>query len=161
MKRVALTLLFSFLFALTSGPAGVRAHCEIPCGIYDDGMRIEEMKEHIRTIEKSINLIQELGKSADINYNQLVRWINNKDLHADKLQEIVYTYFMNQRIKPVASAEKEKYQKYIRELTLLHEIAVNAMKAKQTTDLDLIDVLDKKVEANFKSYLGDTNHHHH
>jgi nickel superoxide dismutase len=28
------------------------AHCEIPCGIYDDEMRINMVLEHIATIEK-------------------------------------------------------------------------------------------------------------
>ena len=30
-------------------------HCQIPCGIYDDLMRIHQMEEHVLTIEKSIN----------------------------------------------------------------------------------------------------------
>ena len=42
------------------------AHCEIPCGIYDDEMRFGMMAEHITTIEKSIKQIIELetGKIA-------------------------------------------------------------------------------------------------
>jgi nickel superoxide dismutase len=28
--------------------------CEIPCGIYDDEMRINMIAEHITTIEKSV-----------------------------------------------------------------------------------------------------------
>ena len=33
------------------------AHCEIPCGIYDDHMRIHMIEEHITTIEKSMQQI--------------------------------------------------------------------------------------------------------
>ena len=33
----------------------VYGHCQIPCGIFDDETRIELMKEHVVTIEKSIN----------------------------------------------------------------------------------------------------------
>ncbi|MDY6953871.1 MAG: superoxide dismutase [Ni], partial [Thermodesulfobacteriota bacterium] len=33
------------------------AHCEIPCGIYDDQMRIDMIAEHITTIEKSMKQI--------------------------------------------------------------------------------------------------------
>ena len=157
-KLMFITTLFAVL--LTPSVTTVSAHCEIPCGIYDDAMRIDLMEEHIQTIEKSINLIQELSKSADINYNQLVRWINNKDVHANALQDIVYTYFMNQRIKPADRTDKEKYDKYIKELTLLHEIAIHAMKTKQTADLDLIETLRKKVKAFRKSYLGEHGHHH-
>ena len=41
------------------------SHCEIPCGIYDDGMRIKMLREHIATIEKSIKTIQTLEKEKD------------------------------------------------------------------------------------------------
>ena len=52
------------------------------------------MKEHVVTIEKSIN---ELNKNP--NDNQKVRWILNKENHANELSEIVTYYFMAQRIK--------------------------------------------------------------
>ena len=49
--------------------------------------------------------------------NQLVRWVDNKEIHADELSEIVTYYFMTQRIKPPAAdaddAAKAKYQKEI------------------------------------------------
>ncbi|PLX11209.1 MAG: superoxide dismutase, partial [Marinilabiliales bacterium] len=38
------------------------AHCEIPCGIYEDTIRIELIKEHIITIEKSMKMIHELSQ---------------------------------------------------------------------------------------------------
>mgnify|MGYP000709377960 CR=1 FL=1 len=60
------------------------AHCQIPCGIYDDFLRIVSMEEDIATIQKSINSIQKLGDSVKSiqNQNQLVRWVNNKESHA-------------------------------------------------------------------------------
>ncbi|MEA2105654.1 MAG: superoxide dismutase [Ni], partial [Bacteroidota bacterium] len=92
------------------------AHCEIPCGIYEDTLRIELIKEHITTIEKSMNMIIELSKEENPNYNQIVRWVVNKDEHAQKLQDIVSQYFMYQRIKPVSPENKEMYEKYIERL---------------------------------------------
>ncbi len=103
------------------------AHCEIPCGIYDDQMRISMILEHVATIEKSMNQIMEIEK-GDHKANQLVRWVTNKEQHADELQHIVSQYFMTQRIKPDA----ENYEKKV---TLLHQMLVAAMKCKQTTDL--------------------------
>jgi nickel superoxide dismutase len=110
------------------------AHCEIPCGIYDDHMRIHMIEEHITTIEKSMNQITELSGQTPVNYNQLVRWVTNKEHHADELQHIVTQYFMTQRIKP----EQKDYEK---KLSVLHKMLLAAMKCKQTTDLAHINTL--------------------
>ena len=61
----------------------VSAHCQIPCGIYDDVLRVVSMEEDIATIQKSINNIQELADSKNTaqNQNQLIRWVNNKESH--------------------------------------------------------------------------------
>ncbi|MBW1997689.1 MAG: superoxide dismutase [Deltaproteobacteria bacterium] len=110
------------------------AHCEIPCGIYDDEARINMIAENITTIEKSMKEIIRLQKQSPLNYNQLVRWIMNKEQHADGLQEIVSQYFLTQRIKIGA-------EKYAEKLSLLHKMLVYAMKAKQTTDLGNVKTL--------------------
>ena len=132
------------------------AHCEIPCGIYDDQMRIEMIREDILTVEKSMKQIQELSAQGEKNYNQLVRWITNKEAHADKIQEVVYQYFMSQRIKPVDETDKLMYEKYVKELTLLHKILVHAMKAKQEVDLGIIAALRDLVDAFETSYFQTT-----
>ena len=36
------------------------SHCQVPCGIYGDKVRIVMLKEHLTTIEKSMNQINEL-----------------------------------------------------------------------------------------------------
>lgn len=133
---VFLALLFVGLNYQTS-----YAHCEIPCGIYADSVRITLIKEHISTIEKSMVQIEEISKSSTPNYNQLVRWVNNKDEHAKKIQEIVSQYFLHQRIKIVEESQKEAYAKYQTHLALLHKMSVYAMKSKQTTDLAYIEKL--------------------
>lgn len=117
------------------------AHCEIPCGIYADSVRITLIKEHISTIEKSMIQIEEISKSSTPNYNQLVRWVNNKEEHAKKIQEIVSQYFLHQRIKIVEPSQKEAYEKYQKQLMLLHQMSVYSMKCKQTTDLAFIEKL--------------------
>jgi len=110
------------------------AHCEIPCGIYDDETRIKMILEHISTIEKSINEILNIEKKEHHNSNQLIRWIMNKEHHADELQEIVTQYFMTQRIK----IDSKDYDK---KLAILHQILIYSMKCKQTTDLSNIEKL--------------------
>ena len=141
MKNLCrLTVLFLGLILFTSTTA--LAHCEIPCGIYDDEMRIKLIAEHVTTIEKSMAQIQELEKATPHNSNQLIRWVTNKEDHANQLQEIVTQYFMTQRIKPDA----EKYQE---KLVLLHKMLLASMKAKQTTDMQYIAEL-RQLLADFE-----------
>jgi len=136
------------------------AHCEVPCGIYDDSVRVALMYEHITTIEKAMNSINQISEESNPNYNQLVRWIMNKESHAEKLQEIVSQYFLHQRIKVADPADQDAYNLYVKHLTLLHEMLVNAMKAKQTTDLSFIEKLRETVHAFEHSYFGNHEHSH-
>lgn len=130
-----------------------KAHCEIPCGIYADSVRISLIKEHITTVEKSMNQISELSTSSNPNYNQLVRWVANKEEHAKKIQEIVSQYFLHQRIKIVEENQKEAYAKYQKHLELLHKMLVYAMKSKQTTDLEVIEKMRSTVADFEEAYF--------
>ncbi|MBN2327241.1 MAG: superoxide dismutase [Candidatus Omnitrophica bacterium] len=129
------------------------SHCQIPCGIYDDEMRFTMLNEHIDTIAKSMNQINELSAGEpEQNVNQLVRWVQNKENHADAFTEIVTQYFLSQRIKPADASDKNAYQKYTNHLVLLHNMMVHAMKAKQTTDLQHVDALRKLVKDFHNAY---------
>ncbi|MBN1912132.1 MAG: hypothetical protein JW818_20600 [Pirellulales bacterium] len=145
-------LLFAILAMGTNSIA--RAHCQIPCGIYDDPARFATMREHVTTIEKSMKEITTLSEASKPNLNQVVRWVNNKETHADKLSEIVTYYFMAQRIKPADPADAAAQAKYVRELTLLHKMLLEAMKAKQTTDLEHCAALRTLISQFESSYLG-------
>lgn len=146
MKKSTHILTSIILFAALSFSAiQSKAHCEIPCGIYGDSLRISLIYEDIETIEKSMNQINELSEQADVNYNQLVRWVTNKEEHAQKIQDIVSQYFLHQRIKPTSPDNAEAYKKYQQQLEALHHILVFAMKAKQGTDLSVVETLKEKV----------------
>ncbi len=67
---------------------------------------------------------------------------------------------MTQRIKPVDPTDKEKYDKYMKEITLLHELLIYSMKAKQSTNQDVIYSLTEKTELFEKSYFSDKEHDH-
>ena len=69
------------------------SHCQVPCGIYDDEARFNMIAEHITTVEKSIKLIVSLSAQEKPNMNQVVRWVNNKEKHADEISHIVTYYF--------------------------------------------------------------------
>jgi len=122
------------LFILIGTLVPVFAHCQVPCGIYDDAMRIKMISEHITTIEKAMNQIETLSSQQPVNYNQIVRWVVNKEKHAEELSDIVTYYFMAQRVSPPDREEGEGNSRYLKQLTLLHRILVTTMKAKQTVD---------------------------
>jgi nickel superoxide dismutase len=158
-KRISGLILFSIMIIFSSA-SFLYAHCEIPCGIYHDNLRIELLREHIQTIEKSMNQAVELSKADAVNYNQLVRWIHNKDEHANKIQEIVTQYFMTQRIKPAAATDDAVNTEYLSKLTLLHEMLVYAMKCKQTTDPENAQKLTELVDKFYNAYFGEADKKH-
>lgn len=163
MKRRGLT--FTLLAAVMLVPASVWAHCEIPCGIYGDQMRIEQIAEDITTVEKSMKQIKELGQADEPNWNQLVRWVHNKEVHANKIQRVVSEYFLHQRVKPADPSDAAAYKEYTDQLVLLHQIAVHAMKAKQTTDLEHVAQLRSLLKKFQNAYFGPEEqahlHEHH
>ncbi|HMQ10591.1 MAG TPA: superoxide dismutase [Ni] [Oligoflexia bacterium] len=149
MKKL-LTVLF-FISAIYMSFSSAQAHCQVPCGIYDDHARIHLMQEHAMTIEKARKMITELQaeKQANkTNYNQIVRWIMTKEQHASEIQKIVNEYFLIQRIKmDWPDAKRNKF------LNQLHKISVYAMQCKQSLDQASYSELNKAINAFEKSYI--------
>ena len=154
-KRITkkLALLASFAVAAVFGSLAY-SHCQVPCGIYDDDARFDAIAENIITIEKSMKEIESLSAELKPNMNQVVRWVNNKEHHADELSETVTYYFMAQRIKLPAEGDMKAQSDYVKRLTLLHQMLVYSMKAKQTTDLSNVDKLRHLLEDFKKAYSG-------
>ncbi len=134
--------------------AGAAAHCQIPCGIYDDELRADLIAEHIGTIDKSMDKIVELSAADQSDFNQIARWVANKDQHADELVHIVTYYFMGQRLEPADLQDPAKKDRYLEQLTVLHEMMFHAMKAKQTTDHQHVDRLRGLLTRFEVSYFG-------
>jgi nickel superoxide dismutase len=122
------------------------SHCQVPCGIYGDQTRFTILREHITTIEKSMKQVNTLSKDATDNINQLVRWINNKDHHADEFTNIVTYYFLAQRVKIQKEGNKQEFTDYQNKVTVLHQMMVYSMKCKQTTDLKNVEKLKSLVD---------------
>ena len=146
-------------FLCVLGTPVVWAHCEVPCGIYNDDMRMAMIAEDITTIEKGMSEIAKLSKEGAKDYNQIVRWVTNKETHAKRIQETVTQYFMFQRVKPVDAKNAAEHIKYLRKLKLLHQMAVRAMKAKQTTDPQHTKALRTLLD-EFHSVYHDHHHAH-
>lgn len=144
-----------FVLVMTCFSFKVWSHCEIPCGIYDDEARFAGLAEDINTIEKSMNEIINLSKDPKVNINQVIRWVKNKEVHADKINDVVTKYFMKQRVKPTPKNNKSEYRDYTNKLALLHQIMVHSMKAKQTTNLEHVKEMTKLLNGFHKAYHPD------
>ena len=151
MKKSLFLVIFLTLIIL-SRPI-VYSHCEVPCGIYNDEMRFTMIAEHIQTIEKAMRQIVQLSKDSPKNMNQTVRWIMNKEKHAEDIQQIISQYFLTQRVKTPESEDKPATARYVKNLTICHQILVYAMKTKQTTDLKSVEMLKSAVEQFKKNYF--------
>ncbi len=123
--------IFLFLTILSSNK--ILAHCQIPCGIYDDAIRIIQIREDFQTIEKGMLKISVLSNNlSPLALNQLNRWVIEKEKHASNIQNIIANYFLTQRIK-------ETNPKYIEQTTTLQKLLVLVMKCKQTVEIDNVE----------------------
>ncbi len=141
-------LSFGLLLAVLLIPSSLAsAHCEVPCGIYDDPARFQSMLEDSETIAKGIQALQDLaGTPNPQNINQMGRWITTKEDHATKIQHTIAQYFLTQRIKPEA-------KNYVDQLKTAHAVMVAAMKCKQSADPATVDTLLKAIN-DFRQAYG-------
>jgi nickel superoxide dismutase len=149
-KRMKQSVLFAALVVCVMGGWSMKAqaHCQIPCGIYDDHNRIHMMKEDIKTIAKAVRQIAALSKKSDAqSKNQLVRWVVNKEKHAERIIRIVSDYFLTQKIKAVSSKNKKAYNAYLVKLARHHAVMRAAMKTKQTVSAKAVKALTAAVDA--------------
>jgi hypothetical protein len=128
------------------------AHCQVPCGIYDDDARFTLLAEHITTIEKAMNQINSLVEDGLGNGNQSVRWVVNKEEHAQAFAEILSYYFLAQRIK--APDDDSLRDAYLKNLELIHRLTVVSMKCKQATDLALVEQMRGILDEFRVAYQG-------
>ena len=150
MTHTIHTTSFAFIIIsavfLFGAPLAALAHCQIPCGIYDDHARVQAMLEDAATIKKSVRLIRELASKKDPqSHNQQVRWVMNKEKHAQNIIATISDYFLTQRVKP-------KQSDYLERLVKHHTVIVAAMKAKQHAEAAYVDQLQQSLEALLPYY---------
>ena len=148
------------LVLLLSVSGSLYGHCQVPCGIYDDAVRIVQIEEDIATIRKAMSMIKGLsGKSDAQSINQMIRWVNTKESHADKIQETVSSYFLAQRIKPKKKGAAGR-QKYVNQTLLLQQLIVAAMKCKQNVDQSRCEAASDLVVEFSVSYFDEHGMEH-
>ena len=144
-KRYLGAVLAALLISL---PASVQAHCQIPCGIYDDNARVVSMLEDVATIQKAVAQIANLaGKTDAQSQNQIVRWVVNKEQHAQRIIATISDYFLTQRVKASQADYAERLRKH-------HAVIVAAMRAKQNAGAKMVAELKTAVQALEPYYPG-------
>ncbi|MBT4035415.1 MAG: superoxide dismutase [Deltaproteobacteria bacterium] len=149
MSKTSRSVLFTITVLLSAGfilPQSAQAHCQIPCGIYDDYARLLSMLEDTATIEKSVNMMIELTGKMDVqSQNQMVRWVMNKEDHAQRVIDTISDYYLTQRVKPSQKDYGERLKHH-------HAVILAAMKAKQNADLATVKKLKKSIDLLAKYY---------
>jgi nickel superoxide dismutase len=135
--RIVSTLVLTAALTL---PGLASAHCQIPCGIYDDRARVDSMLEDAATVAKATRELAKLeGKTDAQSVNQSVRWVMNKEKHAQRVIATIADYFLTQRVQP-------GQEDYAERLARHHAVIVAAMKAKQSASPAAADALRKAIE---------------
>lgn len=148
-----IAFLFIFCAASIQSSQKLQAHCQIPCGIYDDHARIESMLEDAATVKKATTMLSKLaGKEDSQSINQAARWVFNKESHAQNIIATISDYFLTQRVKPGQDNYSERLKKH-------HAVIVAAMKAKQNADGNYADALLESIEA-LEKYYPEPDHTH-
>lgn len=128
------------------------AHCQVPCGIYDDAARIAQLREDAATIDKAIKSIVDLSGTSDAQaFNQAARWVSTKEVHASHVITVVAEYFLTQKVKPVAPGASG-YEAYLVNLADHHAVMAAAMKTKQNADPKYVAALRKAIDALAQHY---------
>jgi nickel superoxide dismutase len=138
--QTRLFYIFSLLLgALWQQP--LSAHCQVPCGIYGDHARVQALLEDVETVLKACRSMEELSGKSDVqSRQQFVRWVNNKESHAQKIIETISDYFLTQRVKPTQAD-------YDVRLKAHHKVILCAMKAKQSASVERSEDLHDAVQA--------------
>jgi nickel superoxide dismutase len=154
--------------ALVWIPTTANAHCQVPCGIYDEDARIQAMREDATTIGKAVSKIESiidrqgrclkskctLKERAKLQ-NQLPRWVATKESHASRVIKTVSEYFLTQKIKPVP-AKDPGYSTYLQKLADHHAVMVAAMKTKQNADQPTVKSLMTAIVTMAKHWTEDS-----
>lgn len=148
------SLLFLAALAIFSAPQSASAHCQIPCGIYDDERAFAQMKQDTATIARSLR-----GLSESKTVHDSARWTMNKEEHAQNIQDAAQSYFLAQRVK-VAAKKSKGYEDYVTSTTGLHQIIVAAMKTKQSDDPARVEALESAISAYEAHYWSMHGHDH-
>jgi len=121
--------------------AGLSAHCQMPCGIYDDQMIYDQVDQFYLTAYKAVKALENNKFETDEDKNQFIRWVMTKERLCNETAVLLTTYFLQQKIMPIDdNADLVKS---------LHKLLFQLVVIKQNVDIKLVKEFGKEWE-NFK-----------
>ena len=136
------------LFLSVNATQEAEAHCQVPCGVYDDGARIARLLEDAETIKRACTFVNTFaeGEATPVGINQVARWVQTKEDHASHIISVVSEYFLTQKVKTKAKGSAE-YAAYLDSLAKHHAVMVAAMKTKQQVSSSAVHDLEHAIAA--------------
>jgi nickel superoxide dismutase len=138
-------MLYHFLDKLdeTFGLDEARAHCDIPCGIYDPHLAQVAALTVIRMVDLMEDLVKGEIKETMTFHNSLTRYILIKEEHAELCKREIRVIFGD-------FIKKEHVEKYPELPTLFHKIMQAGSKARQSASpeagLELLALVNRFAE---------------
>lgn len=140
----------ALVITTTSSMRTTDCHCQVPCGIFNDPIRVALVQEHAATIKKAMIQLNMLAEKpapsgeqfTSQDFNQAARWVATKEQAATEIMTIVSEYMLAQRVKKASFASEAEYHKA---LALHHALLQSAMKTKQTVDLGAVAALEHAI----------------
>ncbi len=133
------------LIALCCSFSPLSSHCQMPCGIYHDGMVFDQIDQFVETMIKGVTVLQDSEFKTVQDRNEFTRWVMNKERMCNECGELLLTYFLQQKIKP---NEPDTAQK----LESCHKLIFTLVQIKQTVDLKAVSAFDSEWE-KFKLFF--------
>ena len=136
---VAKNLFFGLISCVLMYTGSLRAHCQMPCGIYHDDIVFDEIDQYIETMYKGISVLNNSKFGDAKERNEFVRWVIEKEKASDVIADLITRYFLQQKIKP---GEPETAKR----VTAAHLLLFTLVGIKQNTALSFIEDFAKEWE---------------
>lgn len=125
--------------ALAFYGADLSAHCQMPCGIYHDGMVYDQIDQFVETVYKGITVLNDSKFSTVKERNEFVRWVGEKEKGCCDAADLITVYFLQQKIKP---GEDDT----VKRLVSAHKLLFLLVAIKQNVDLQYVKEFNEEWE---------------
>jgi nickel superoxide dismutase len=147
-----LTVLIAITFSSFNG--NLNAHCQMPCGIYNDQMIYDQVDQYFETMAKAVHYLKNHNSNNLQDKNQFVRWILTKEKESDEVARTLTTFFLQQKVSPSDEPETTALVKS------LHKLLFLLVQIKQTIDLEIVHEFGKEWD-HFKQLFHPEMECHH
>lgn len=123
----------------TFGRLDLSAHCQLPCGIYHDDMIYDLIDQYAETMYKGITVMNQSKLDSVHDFNELTRWVIEKEKESNETAQLITFYFLQQKIKP---GEPETTKR----LEAAHKLLFLLVAIKQNNEIRFVDQFAKQWE---------------